>query len=36
MGQIFEFDKFNLLWEDAVGIEEGPYGRQHGVAFMGD
>ena len=33
---IFEFDKFNLLWEDAVGIEEGPYGRQHGVAFMGD
>lgn len=33
---IFEFNKFNLLWEDAVGIEEGPYGRQHGVAFMGD
>jgi len=33
---IFEFDKFNLLWEDAIGIEEGPYGRQHGVAFMGD
>jgi predicted dehydrogenase len=33
---IYEFDKFNLLWEDAVGIEEGPYGRQHGVAFLGD
>ena len=33
---IYEFEKFNLLWEDAVGIEEGPYGRQHGVAFMGD
>ena len=33
---IYEFDKFNLLWEDAVGIEEGPYGKQHGVAFMGD
>ena len=33
---IFEFDKFNILWEDAIGLEEGPYGRQHGVAFMGD
>ncbi|MCG8309114.1 MAG: Gfo/Idh/MocA family oxidoreductase [Cytophagales bacterium] len=33
---IYEFDKFNLLWEDAIGMEEGPYGRQHGVAFMGD
>ena len=25
-----------MLWEDAIGIEEGPYRRQHGVAFMGD
>ena len=32
---IFEYDRFNLLWEHAVGIDGGPYNRPHGVAFIG-
>lgn len=33
---IYEFDNFNMIWEHAIGIEKGPYNRQHGVAFIGD
>jgi len=33
---VYEFDDFNMLWEHAVGISEGPYGRDHGVAFIGN
>lgn len=33
---VYEFDDFTLLWEQATGISQGPYGRDHGVAFIGD
>lgn len=33
---VFEFDDFNIQWEHATGIDLGPYGRDHGVAFIGN
>ena len=33
---IFEYDGFSLIWEHAAGIDNGPYGRSHGVAFIGN
>ncbi|MEE1945212.1 Gfo/Idh/MocA family oxidoreductase [Pedobacter sp. KR3-3] len=33
---IYEFNGFNLQWEHATGIDDGPYGRTHGVAFIGN
>ncbi|MGK7397797.1 MAG: Gfo/Idh/MocA family protein [Candidatus Cyclobacteriaceae bacterium M3_2C_046] len=33
---IYEFDNFSMMWEHAVGIDGGPYGRNHGVAFIGN
>jgi len=33
---IYEFDDFSMIWEHGVGISEGPYGRDHGVAFVGN
>ena len=33
---IYEFDDFTMVWEHAVGINNGNYGRDHGVAFIGN
>jgi len=33
---VFEFKDFNLLWEHAVGIDNGPYGEREGIAFIGN
>ncbi len=33
---IYEFEDFNLLWEHAVGIDGGNYGRYEGIAFIGN
>jgi len=33
---LFEFDDFTILWEHGVGIGDGGYGREHGVAFIGE
>lgn len=33
---IYEFDDFSMIWEHAAGINGGPYGRDHGVAFIGN
>jgi len=33
---VFEFDGFNMLWEHAIGINDGPYQKDHGVAFIGN
>ena len=33
---VYEFDGFNILWEHATGINGGPYGRDHGIAFIGN
>jgi predicted dehydrogenase len=32
---VYEFDGFNIQWEQAMGIDGGPYNRQHGIAFIG-
>lgn len=33
---VFEYDKFNMVWEHATGIDLGPYGLTHGTAFIGN
>ena len=33
---LYEFDGFTLLWEHATGIDGGNYGRNHGIAFIGN
>lgn len=33
---LYEFDGFNLIWEQAQSIDNGPYGRDHGIAFIGN
>ena len=33
---LYEFDKFNLVWDSAMGIENGSYGTDHGIAFVGN
>jgi predicted dehydrogenase len=33
---VFEYDGFSMIWEHAAGINNGPYGRDHGVAFIGN
>jgi predicted dehydrogenase len=33
---LYEFDGLNMLWEHAAGISNGPYDRNHGVAFIGN
>ncbi len=33
---IFEYDNFSILWEHATGINGGNYGRDHGIAFIGN
>ncbi len=33
---IFEYDGFSILWEHATGINGGNYGRDHGIAFIGN
>ncbi|HKH60971.1 MAG TPA: Gfo/Idh/MocA family oxidoreductase [Flavitalea sp.] len=36
MGALYEFDKFNLIWDHAMGIDNGLFGRDHGIAFIGN
>ena len=33
---LYEFDGFTIQWEHAIGIDDGPYNRQHGIAFIGN
>jgi predicted dehydrogenase len=33
---LYEFDDFTLLWDHAIGIDGGYYGRSHGVGFVGN
>ena len=33
---MYEFDNFNLIWDSAMGIDNGSYGRDHGIAFIGN
>jgi predicted dehydrogenase len=33
---IFQYENFNMLWEHATGIDNGPYGRREGIGFIGN
>lgn len=33
---LYEFDNFNLVWDHAMGIDNGQYSRDHGIAFVGN
>lgn len=33
---LYEFDHFNIIWDHALGIGNGDYGRDHGIAFIGN
>ncbi len=33
---IYEFDGFGLVWESAIGIGGGCYGRTHGISYIGN
>jgi len=33
---LYEFDNFNIVWDFAMGIDNGSYGRDHGIAFIGN
>ncbi|HEY8535606.1 MAG TPA: Gfo/Idh/MocA family oxidoreductase [Vicinamibacterales bacterium] len=33
---LWEFDGFSMIWEHATGVGQGPYMRDHGVAFHGN
>jgi len=33
---IYEYDDYSILWEHATGIDGGNYGRNHGIAFIGN
>ena len=33
---LFEYENFNMLWEHATGIDNGPYNRREGIAFIGN
>lgn len=36
MTAIYDYGDFNMIWEQAVGINGGPYGRDHGIAYIGN
>ncbi len=33
---VYEFDGFNMVWDSAMGIDNGPYNRGHGIAYIGN
>jgi hypothetical protein len=33
---IYTFDDFTVLWDHAIGVDDGAYGRTHGLAFVGE
>lgn len=33
---LYEFEHFNLVWDHAIGIGNGNYNRDHGIAFIGN
>lgn len=33
---LYEFDNFNLVWDSAMGIDNGSYRRDHGISFIGN
>ena len=33
---LYEFDGFNMIWDHAMGIDNGSYNRDHGIAYIGN
>jgi len=33
---IYTFNDFTVLWDHAIGIDDGAYGRNHGLGFVGE
>jgi predicted dehydrogenase len=33
---LYEFDGFNLVWDHEMGIDNGSYNRDHGIAYIGN
>jgi predicted dehydrogenase len=33
---LYEFDKYNIVWDHAMGIDNGSYNRDHGIAYIGN
>ncbi|MGI8633973.1 MAG: Gfo/Idh/MocA family protein, partial [Segetibacter sp.] len=33
---LYECDKFNMVWDSAMGIDNGSYNRDHGIAYIGN
>src|SRR5690606_15501887 len=33
---LYEFDGFNIIWDHAMGIDNGNYNRDHSIAFIGN
>lgn len=33
---IYTFDDFTVLWDHAIGVNDGAYGRTHGLGFVGE
>jgi predicted dehydrogenase len=36
MQTVYDFGEFSILWEHAMGIDGGNYGRDHGIAYIGN
>ncbi|SDD82912.1 Gfo/Idh/MocA family protein [Niabella drilacis] len=36
LAALYQFDNFNLIWDHAMGIDNGLYGKDHGIAFIGN
>lgn len=36
MTAVYDYGDFDMIWEQAVGINGGPYGRDHGIAYIGN
>ncbi|MGN6618473.1 MAG: Gfo/Idh/MocA family protein [Ilyomonas sp.] len=33
---LYEFPTFNMVWDSAMGIDNGSYNRDHGIAYIGN
>ncbi|WP_129714922.1 Gfo/Idh/MocA family protein [Pedobacter sp. SYP-B3415] len=33
---LYEFENFNMVWDSAMGISNGSYNRDHGIAYIGN
>jgi predicted dehydrogenase len=33
---LYEFENFNMVWDSAMGIDNGSYNRDHGIAYIGN